>query len=95
LSLHPTKVLKFFRKVFVDDLRRANSRVQELLLDDAQRMLNIDPRQLVVAFAQAVAGGVDRGVRRCPLSLYFPVNNRKKQEAGYNPAPMLSPQAAG
>jgi hypothetical protein len=24
-----------------------------------------------------------------PLSLYFPVNNRKKQEAGYNPAPML------
>jgi hypothetical protein len=65
LSLHPTKVLKFFRKVFVDDLRRANSRVQELLLDDAQRMLNIDPHQLVVAFPQAVVGDVDRRLKRC------------------------------
>ena len=51
---------------------------QQLLPHDAQRMLNIDPRQVVVAFAQAVVGGVDLPPEEMPPSLYFPVNNRKK-----------------
>ena len=53
---------------------------QQLLPHDAQRMLNIDPRQVVVAFAQAVVGGVDLPPEEMPPSLYFPVNNRTEQD---------------
>jgi hypothetical protein len=40
-------------EVFVDDLCQANSCVQQLLLHDRPRVLNVDARQVVVA-AQAV-----------------------------------------
>jgi hypothetical protein len=45
-------------KILVDDLCQANSRVQQLLLHDRQRVPNVDAGD-VVAVAQAVVGGVD------------------------------------
>src|SRR3984893_17011063 len=50
-------------KILVDDLRQANSRVQQLLLHDRQRVPNVDAGD-VVAVAQAVVGGVDPGLMR-------------------------------
>jgi hypothetical protein len=68
---------------------------QQLLPHDAQRMLNIDPRQVVVAFAQAVVGGVDLPPEEMPPSLYFPVNNRKKTGRRAQPSAGVFPASYG
>ena len=54
-------------KILVDGLGQANSRLQQLLLHDRQRMLNVDAGQ-VVAVAQAVVGGRGR-VPLCEFSV--------------------------